>query len=793
MREGDLDGNGPRGMQSSPKRAFGTGPVSWSATFDHQEFACLTAFRMASTSLPCLFPGFRYARLRDVALAFLLALGVGGLAALSSPLAHAQSHSKAPVSHSGGTAQVEELSALRVSRALGRVDYEAIRIDDDLPWTDLSVAGIPHPIRTPELHRLASGKRTARHRQDAFDVSWYHLTLDLDIDRATELIGHVRVVGRAVVDLDTLDLDLDRTMQVIDVTAVDGSVLSWRHGAGPDADHVLIAPDGGLAAGTWFAVDVAYQGNPVWNASLGGYASGRRSEGDPYIWTLSEPYGSKAWWPTEDHPADKADSVRVTVTVPSTMTAASNGLLVSEEDHGDGTTTFDWVHRYPIATYLVSIAAGDYDRVVDTYTRPSDLVAEFGPASFPIEHYAYRDVPAVQGINAASGWRLSSEAMAIQERWFGPYPFADEKYGNAHVTFRGGMEHQTVSSMGNIGIELIAHELAHQWYGDAITPASWRDLWLNEGFATLGEMLTFEADPDFNRVRTILFDIYYDRARDARGTLVLADTSDAADMFTHARVYAKGWMVLRMIRSRVGDDVFRQILRSWASREDVNHATAVTEQFQEVVESVSGLNWDTFFRQWVYEGTGEPQWSMHWEALSGGSPHTVRVSLNQVQDRIASNTNTFETLLPVWFETAATTYQVWLDIDEREESFEVSIPEPVLAVHVDPERWILRGETILSSGTDTESLQVTPLEVHIAPHPAVGDVQITIMLPGHGAAHEDVILEMFDLTGRRVWLRHVSGQHAASLRIPGLASGRYLLRARQGRHVDEQIVVVRSH
>lgn len=687
---------------------------------------------------------------------------------------------------------IDIVPAHRVERALKRSPWSGQRPEGG-PEADL-VSAIPHPERLVfrDFGVQAAGKLSPRRLQDAFDISFYHLILDLDSDRSPELDGQVRVVGRALVALDTLALDLARTMEVIDVTSATGRAVAWHHGLEPKADQLVIVPEGGLQAGQVFEMAIAYRGDPVWDAARGGYASGRRSAGDPYIWTLSEPYGAMEWWPTENHPADKADSVRVTLTVPSSMTAASNGLLISETDRGDGRTTFDWQHGYPIATYLVSIAAGEYDRVVDSYIRPPDLVSEFGPATFPIEQYAYRDIPAVEGINAVSGWRLTKEAMAIQEDWFGPYPFADEKYGNAHVTFRGGMEHQTLSSMGNIGIELIAHELAHQWYGDALSPASWRDLWLNEGFATLGEMLTFEADLTFDPVREILFDIYYDRAREAQGTLVLSDTTNAQDMFTHARVYAKGWMVLRMIRSRVGDTVFKQILRTWAASPEVLHGTVVTEQFERVVEEITDQDWSVFFNQWVYDGTGEPTWQLAWEENPEDAPGMVRVAMNQVQDRLQSNVEAFQVLIPVWFETTDVTYQVWLDVDEREEVFDVAIPAPVLAVYVDPERWLLRGEAHSGTGTRASSLPEHALVVEVAPHPAQGTMNITILPHHSGQGGHETTIEVFDLTGRRVWKAIRSAGSPLTVRIPGLASGRYLLRVRQGSHIDEQLVVVRA-
>lgn len=654
-----------------------------------------------------------------------------------------------------------------------------------------ALSTVPHPPRLPSAMPAFVGTSSARGRQDAFDVHYYHLSLTLDPDRDPELIGQVRISGQALSALDTLDLDLASSLDVVSVVDHDGQAVAFMRGSAPVPDKLLIVPNRPVSVGDQISFHVAYRGNPAWEGSRGGYQSGRRSGGDPYIWTLSEPYGSSEWWPTEDHPIDKADSVRVTVTVPEGMTAASNGMLLSEHSAGDGTVTFDWLHRHPIATYLVSIAAGDYDRSTDLYIRPADLAAEFGAAQVPIEHYAYKDVPAVQGIGPTSGWRLTSQAMAIQERWFGPYPFADEKYGNAHVTFRGGMEHQTISSMGNIGMELVAHELAHQWFGDSLTPASWQDLWLNEGFATLGEMLTFEADTTFSAVRDLLFDIYYERARAATGTLVLADTSDASDMFAHGRVYAKGWMVLRMIRSRIGDAQFRNLLRAWAAHPEAQYGSASTRQFQELLEQITGIDWTRFFDQWVTRGTGIPQFRLGWEDVSTASSNRIRMHIAQIQQPETSNIPAFSVRLPLWIQTTGSTYLVLVDVSEREEHIEMALPAQPIAVHLDPERWILRGETSLVTDAREQPDPGPELSVDVAPHPADGIIRARIQ--GAVPAGRSVHASLYDMSGRRWWQSEwVMTGEEMNVSIPPPAAGRYLLRVHSGRDVHEQVVIVRS-
>lgn len=654
---------------------------------------------------------------------------------------------------------------------------------DALPRTEAErlahlVSAVPHPLRNAS--RIS---RTPRALQDRFDVTFYHLNLNVDPDRSPEVMGHVRVQGRTVAPMDTIQLDLAANMTVSGVFSGSTGPLSWTH----DGDRLLIVPSAPLAVGSEQFVDIVYEGDPEWNSALGGYTSGRRFEGDRYIWTLSEPYGSMTWWPTEDHPADKADSVQVTLTVPTGIIPVSQGLLLSETAHENGKTTFDWLHRYPISTYLVSIAAGEYRHDVQTYVRPPDLEARYGPARFPVESWGYPGVPAFDGISNTSGWRLTPEVMATFERWFGPYPFAREKYGNAQFTVRGGMEHQTVSSMGNIGIELIAHELAHQWMGDAVTPSSWRDLWLNEGFATLGEMLAFEADPKYGFIRSLLFNIYYNRARDAQGTLVLADTTDASDMFTHARVYAKGWMVLRMIRFEVGDLVFQQILESWVARH--TYGSVDTRDFQQVVESVTGRDWSHFFDQWAYSGTGEPQFSATWEDRSEGALHSVRLTLKQIQAFDESSVSAFAVSLPVVVKTASGSRLFVVDVTQRTEIRDFELDAPPTGIEVDPDRWILKGDTVYPTGTWAEERPDPALRLEVAPHPADGPLRFRLWAPPQDA--DPVRLELFDLQGRRLfeqtWTRDPAGE---SVQVEDLPSGRYLLRVRSGRQVEERLVIV---
>jgi len=655
---------------------------------------------------------------------------------------------------------------------------------DAIAQEDPVTARLPHSPRTST--ELVKTGTAVSPLASAFDITYYHLTLNLDAQRDPILVGRVRVEGRSIGPVDSLVLDLSDDMTLDIVFSSTGDQLMTRH----EGNMITIALSTPLQPGESFGMDVVYHGNPA-DVGFGSFETGVRAAGDPYIWTLSEPYGAKEWWPSEDHPSDKADSVRITVTVPEPLVVGSNGLLQSEVHHLNNTVTFDWMHRYPIASYLVSIAAGDYERRVDMYVRPQNLRQQYGSASFPIEHYAFRGSPAYEGINAASGWRLTSEAMAVLEDWFGPYPFAEEKYGNAHVTFRGGMEHQTLSSMGNIGIELISHELAHQWFGDKITPFSWRDLWLNEGFATMGEMLVFESNPDFSSVGLFLSDLYFHRARLSSGTLVLADTTDIFNMFSFPRVYAKGWTVLRMIRGMTGDAVFREILRTYARSPGAAYGGANTKDFQDVVEQVTSRSYQAFFDQWVYSGTGYPTYSATIEDISTGSGNRARIILAQTQEPDVSNIDAFE--MRVWLQIRTTVGSVLYNVENtlREQTYEVDLPGAPLAVEVDPERWILRGDAASATTLVEEGLP-GHLSVSIYPNPTRSIIGFRVDAP-LGARP---IAELYDILGRRLWTRAIGRAGGVpiyevidDIRLP---AGTYLLRVRSERtFVDRVVTIIR--
>jgi aminopeptidase N len=555
--------------------------------------------------------------------------------------------------------------------------------------------------------------------------------------------------------------------------------------------------------GTLIKVDIAYRGIPL-ETDFGNFIFGWKCRDnvncstDPddhtnkmrYAWSLSEPYGAREWWPCKDHPSDKVDSVRVTVTVPSLYRVGSQGKLIGETVNGPN-TTYDWQSHYPIASYLISVAIGEYVRYQDTYDRPGPLAADYGPLSLPLDHLVYND----NSHTLPSGWGLTADALEVEESWFGPYPFANEKYGHCEFTFGGGMEHQTMTSIGSGSIAVVSHELGHQWYGDNISPKRWAHLWLNEGFATYAEMLYWQArESTFPGTYEAVRDSYYFNARKATGTLVLQDTTSVQEMFDGNRVYAKGAMVLDMLRYVTGDAMFRQIMKAYAVDPAVRYGTAVTADFQRVAENESGTDLDAFFRQWVTTGTGFPRYaaSSSWKDTGGGI-FMVDVTLQQQQTPSQSNMDVFK--MPVEIVAYAMTpadtlteiYRGRVDNTERSQKFSFVVAQEPFKVSIDPDKHILRAPAITVL---TQNVPAYPAISTVGPIPTKGALTVHYTLD----RDSDVDVQVFDIAGKRVLRQKTAasaGVQSFDLDTASLASGVYFVRlsTAQGNSAKRFVVV----
>ena len=626
---------------------------------------------------------------------------------------------------------------------------------------------IPAPERDhhPARHRAQAPAKTMRSgASHAFDATYYHLQITVDA-QAQRIIGTTRAEGVFMASRSALRLDLLSNMTVHTVRDGTGTALAFTH-----ANDILTIDLGKtVAPGERIRVDVAYDGDPQ-ATGFGAFAFASR-DGQPVAWTLSEPYGARAWWPGKDHPSDKVDSARVTVTVPLGLRVGSNGRLLSITEDAT-TTTYDWQVGYPIAPYLLSLAVGPYAAFEQTYIRPDSLAAYLGPLSLPVLHYAY-----TSGGMAAlpAGWAEVLDALAVFEWWFGPYPFPEEKYGHAQFGWGGGMEHQTMSSMGGSHVGLVTHELAHQWFGDAVTTRTWPHLWLNEGFASYAEILYWEAMAErYPGWAESVRRVDQRSARSAVGTLVVQDTLTVSNLFAGNRVYAKGSAVLHMLRHVLGDVTFRATLQAYLTDPALAYGTAITADLQRVAEAVSGRALDTFFRQWVTEGTGYPIYEL--QASSRPAPeggYTVTLTLRQTQTPPQSNVEVFQMPVTLAIETAMGQERFVVENTQREQTFTRHVDAQPLGVLLDPGGVLLRndGPVVVFESFDVPET----FDFQVMPNPTTGFLQIRGTLPETGPLRIDLV----NVLGRHIrslWDSSVAaGPFRLDVNLDDVASGTYFV------------------
>jgi aminopeptidase N len=514
--------------------------------------------------------------------------------------------------------------------------------------------------KAERFERLQNAEISQTPNQSDYDVTYYSLDLAMDPVSST-ISGYVAIQGTVTGSpLATVDIDLDDRMVVSQVTYT-GGTLSFSH----PGDLLTVTLDRTYAQGEPFSFSVYYAGTPQPSNEAFGFDT---YNGQPMIWSLSEPFGARTWWPCKDVPSDKADSVDVRITVPDNLIVASNGTLVGEDDNGT-TKTYHWHEGYPITTYLVSVAIYPYYVYSDWYHySPTDSM-EVRFYVFP-DHYSY-----VQPYYA-----MTVDMIGVYAGLFGEYPFLNEKYGHAEFLWGAGMEHQTITSLGGWSEYMIVHELAHQWWGDMVTCNDFHHIWMNEGFATYSEALWSEARYGTARYHQDMADARYFGA----GTIYVPDTSNWARIFHTGLSYNKGSWVLHMLRHVVGDGDFFQILRDYYADSRYQYGTITTEQFRDVCEEVSGMDLDWFFHEWIYEEY-YPTYKYDWSCTSNGGLYDVQLAIDQLQTNFV-----FTMPVDVTVTTALgdTTLVVWDNLASQ--NFTLAVEGEPLAVKLDKDEWILR-------------------------------------------------------------------------------------------------------
>jgi aminopeptidase N len=504
---------------------------------------------------------------------------------------------------------------------------------------------------------------------DGFRIRYYRLTLDFDTV-AKVLAGQVRVAGVATDALVRhLGLDLASALAV-DSVALRGHAVSFSR----PGDRIELDLPRAVRRGEGVTLTVAYHGHPQ-----GRGFSFATHDGVPMIASYGLPYTARAWWPCRDTPAAKVDSADIVVTVPEPLVVASNGRLVAVRTNPAGTRTFHWAVRYPIAPDVVSLAITDYVTLTASYHTA-------GGDSMPLVFYVYPQDSA----RARQDFAVVPEILRSHVARFGEYPFLREKYGIAEFARPSYREHQTLTAYGSSLItgdhsndRILAHELAHQWFGDLVSVKNWSHVWLNEGFATYAYALWQEQRGGRTAYRAAMAQADRD---DFSGPIYIADSTNLAALFT-ATTFDKASWVLHMLRHVMGDSAFFGAVRDYLY--EYANAAAATEDFQRVCEHRYGRSLAWFFREWIY-GTARPVYALEWTNASGAPGESRADGVTLTIRQLQSEAPPFRMPIDVTIATeqGVREQRIWDSLATQ--TFALSVAGRATAVTLDSGGWILK-------------------------------------------------------------------------------------------------------
>ena len=537
-----------------------------------------------------------------------------------------------------------------------------------------------------------------------YNVTYHELRFTID-PAVYFITGEVSTMYTALQDMPTVTFDLANEMNVTSVTK-NGTPLAFSQNGN---NEIVITLPTTQIAGTSATIKINYSGVPPVN----GFESfaALTHNGTPVLWTLSEPFGARDWWPCKQDLNDKVDSIDVYITAPSQYTSLSNGLEVNQVTTA-GLKTTHFHHNYPIPAYLIAIASTDYQ----IYNQQGGLGTAESPF-FPIVNYIYPETAAASQTSLA----VTPTIINFFETLFGDYPFRNEKYGHAQFGWSGGMEHTTVSFMGGFSRSLIAHEMAHQWFGNKVTCGSWNDIWLNEGFAEYLSGLVVEnldGDTSFTSWKNSKI---ANITSQTSGNVYLTDAqaADVNRIFSSRLSYNKGAMVANMLRFKLGDVAFFQGLRNYLSDPNLAYKYAITPQLQSHLEAVYGQSLTEFFNDWVYQ-QGYPTYTISAQNWGSGQ---VKIVVNQTQSNLS--VSYFEMPLPIRLTgTGGQIYDVVVNNTTNGQQFIVAVPFSVTGVEFDPKKNIISKNNLTTLGTDAFEISKA-----IAIYPNPGDAIIHIQMP----------------------------------------------------------------
>jgi aminopeptidase N len=537
-----------------------------------------------------------------------------------------------------------------------------------------------------------------------YDITYHKLEFTLN-PSVKFITGKITTTFTAVTNMNTITFDFANALTT---SSVKMGTTNLTFVENTNNELIITLPSTQLA-GTSATIEVNYSGVPPSNGFDAFVQTNHNNS--PIIWTLSEPFGARDWWPCKQDLNDKINSIDVFISAPSQYISVSNGIETTAPVIVGSTKTTHFHHGYPIPAYLIAIACANYTVYNQTGgTAPND---------YPIINYIYpEDFASIQP-------QLDETPLILElyENLFELYPFHNEKYGHAQFGWGGGMEHTTVSFMVGFDRQLIAHEMGHQWFGDKITCGTWKDIWLNEGFATYLADLVIE---NFDGVDAFIADkssMINNITSNPAGAVYITDleATNVNRIFSSRLSYNKGAMVLEMLRFKMGDTAFFQALKNYLADPALAYGYAVTTNLQSHLEAVYGQSLTEFFNDWIYK-QGYPTYTISAQNWGAGQ---ARFVVNQTQSD--ASVSYFEMPVPLRIHgTGGQVADLVLDNTVNGETFIMPVPFAITSVEFDPDKHLISKNSSITLGNENFELDKA---ISIYPNPS--DALIHIQMPSN--------------------------------------------------------------
>ncbi len=583
---------------------------------------------------------------------------------------------------------------------------------------------------------------------DKYDVKFYKL--DIDVERTNVYVSGNVLMNAVVVSnvLDTFAFELNSAL-IIDSIKINNQLKPYiRNGW---MVYVFVAT---LNIIDNFSSQVYYHG--TCNTNTGNFFTGISCVNN-VTYTLSESFAANEWFPVKQSLTDKIDSAYIFVTTANDNKVGSEGILTAVVPLPNNKVRYEWKTRYPIDYYLISVAVAQYQDY-SIYAHPAGTTD-----SLLIQNYIYNDTATLNQNKLIID--STKNFIEYYSTIFGLYPFMKEKYGHCLTPLGGGMEHQTMTTLGGFNFYLITHELAHQWYGDNITCATWSDIWLNEGFASYAEYLVGNHFRGWSEAQNHMDAWHTDIMSATNGSVYIPPVAAIDDnrIFDGRLSYHKGAAILHNLRFEINNDsIFYQLMRTYTNKFKDSVATSL--DFEHVAEQVSGQNFTDFFNEWCY-GEGYPIYSLAWTQIND----TVFLSLTQATS--STVTPLYKGNIEFKLQTTSGDTIVRLYNNQNAQNYSFVLHKQVFGVVIDPNNWIVNGVGSIVHGINVEDKPVFT----IYPNPCKDVLKINFI-----KNIKNYQLNVVDVMGKRItFAKNLNGTQY-NLDLKDIKAGIYFLEINDG-------------